>query len=124
MIPVNHKWPLQEVRRALLELDVRSGEKITFEYVMLAGINDGPANVKGLAALVQGLTARVNLIPWNEDPRLPYSRPTDEDVEAFRDALLGCGIDVSIRFSKGRDVGAACGQLVTSSPSHNRSPTG
>ncbi len=122
LMPVNRKWPLAALREALARFPVRPGERVTFEYVVLSGENDSPADARRLAALTQGLPVRVNLIPWNPHPGLPHARPEASRVERMRDALLQAGVDVSIRYSKGCDVAAACGQLVTTAPELERRP--
>jgi 23S rRNA (adenine2503-C2)-methyltransferase len=123
LMPVNRKWPLAALRAALMEFPVRPGEKITFEYVLLAGENDSPDDARSLATLAADLPVRINLIPWNPHPGLPHARPDASSVEKMRDALLGRGVDVSIRYSKGQDVAAACGQLVTAAPLPSRRPS-
>ena len=119
LMPINRKWPLTALRDTLAAFPVRSGERITFEYVLLAGENDTDDDRRRLARLVSGLPARINLIPFNPHPGLAHARPADGSVTRFRDALLSRGIDVSIRFSKGRDVAGACGQLVAPRPPDN-----
>ncbi|MFQ5718219.1 MAG: 23S rRNA (adenine(2503)-C(2))-methyltransferase RlmN [Acidobacteriota bacterium] len=114
LVPANRRWPLAALRQAVLDFPVRPREKVTFEYVLLAGENDTPDDARRLARLARGLPVRVNLIPWNEHPDLPHHRPDTAHVERFRDALRAAGIDVTIRFSRGRDVGAACGQMILS----------
>ena len=100
---------------------VRPGERITCEYVLMAGETDGSEDARRLARLLHDLPARLNLIPWNPSPGLPHTRPDDATIESFRDELLRRGLDASIRFSRGGETAAACGQLVTSrDPSHRR----
>jgi 23S rRNA (adenine2503-C2)-methyltransferase len=117
LMPVNRKWPLEQLREAVAAFPTRPGERITFEYVLLSGENDTAGDLERLAGLISSLPARVNLIPFNPHPGLFHTRPSDSQVERFRDDLLRRGIDVSVRLSKGRDVAAACGQLVTQRPS-------
>ena len=121
LVPANRKWPLAMLRKAVAEYPVRGREQITFEYVVLAGENDTDGDITRLAEIVRNLPVRVNLIPWNEHPDLQHTRPSDAGLEAFRDALRGRGVDVTIRFSRGRDIGAACGQLITSLSTAERS---
>ncbi|MEC7901077.1 MAG: 23S rRNA (adenine(2503)-C(2))-methyltransferase RlmN, partial [Acidobacteriota bacterium] len=85
-----------------------------FEYVMLSGINDGADDARRLGNLLRDLPAKVNLIPWNSLPMLPYRRPSVESVERFRVAARETGLDVLVRYSRGADIAAACGQLHTS----------
>jgi 23S rRNA (adenine2503-C2)-methyltransferase len=112
MMPVNRAHPIADLMEAVREYPVRRGERITFEYVLMAGENDAPRDADELAALVRRLPAKVNLIPFNEDPALPYRRPETPVIEAFRDRLLGRGVPASIRWSRGTDIRAACGQLL------------
>ena len=113
LMPVNRKWPLEQLCAALSAFPVRPAERITCEYVLMAGETDTPADSRALARLLHGLPVKLNLIPWNPSPGLPHERPSDEAVEGFRNALLARGLEASIRFSRGRDAAAACGQLVT-----------
>jgi len=114
LMPINRKWPLAQLCAALGDYPVRPGERLTCEYVLMAGETDTPQDVRELARLLHGLPVRLNLIPWNPSPGLPHARPADADVERFRDGLLARGLDASIRFSRGREAAAACGQLATS----------
>jgi 23S rRNA (adenine2503-C2)-methyltransferase len=85
--------------------------RLTFEYVLLAGVNDDTQDAKRLVRLLQGIRCKVNLIPFNEFPESPYRRPDDATVLEFQTALRRAGLDAFIRKSKGRDVLGACGQL-------------
>jgi len=89
-------------------------QRITFEYVLLAGINDSPAQARQVARLLHGIPAKVNLIPYNATPRLPFRRPTEIAVESFRAILLEKGLTVITRWSKGEGIRSACGQLAVS----------
>ena len=111
IMPINRRWPLAALRRALAGFPVRAGERVTLEYVLLGGENDTDTDAARLAAFARGLPVRVNLIPWNEVDGLPHRRPADTATERFRDRLRTRGVDVTIRFSRGREVAAACGQL-------------
>ncbi len=121
IMPINRKWPLAVLHQALTGYPVRAGEKITFEYVLMAGETDSAEDAGRLAAFLHGLPARLNLIPWNACSGLPHARPEDGQVEIFRDRLLDRGLDASIRFSRGGGAAAACGQLVTAPRSSARS---
>ncbi|MDD8014020.1 MAG: 23S rRNA (adenine(2503)-C(2))-methyltransferase RlmN [Acidobacteriota bacterium] len=86
-------------------------QRITFEYVLLRGVNDSPAQARQLAKRLHGIPAKVNLIPYNANPRLPFRRPAEIDVEKFRAVLLDMGMTVITRWSKGQEIRSACGQL-------------
>jgi len=86
-------------------------QRITCEYVLLRGVNDSPAQARQLAKLLHGIAAKVNLIPYNENPALPFQRPAETVVEKFRAVLLERGLTVITRRSKGQDIRSACGQL-------------
>lgn len=90
------------------------GRRLTFEYVLLAGVNDQPADAVRLTKLTQGLQCKINLIPFNEFPGSPYSRPSDAAILRFQERVKACGLDTFIRKSRGHDVLGACGQLGTS----------
>jgi len=86
-------------------------QRVTFEYVLLAGVNDAPAQARQLARLIHGIPAKVNLIPYNPNPRLPFRRPDEAAIEKFRSVLLEKGLTVVTRWSKGEEIRSACGQL-------------
>ncbi len=112
LMPVNRKYPLARLLTACRRFARATGEKFTFEYVLLAGVNDTDADVLRLAKLLRANPAKLNLIPFNEVPGwLPYRAPSRERVAAIRDQLLALGLPVSIRYSRGAEARAACGQL-------------
>jgi 23S rRNA (adenine2503-C2)-methyltransferase len=111
IMPVNRRWPIAELLASVKSLRWRNRERVTFEYVMLAGINDTPADAHRLAGLLRGLPAKVNLIPWNELPGMGYERPSPQAIERFRLQVLKGGLDALVRYSRGTDIAAACGQL-------------
>lgn len=111
VMPINRKWPIEALLETCRNFPLRRRRLITFEYVMLGGLNDAPANARELAELVDDLPCKINLIPWNPDPHLPYSRPAEETVRRFQQILLDYGYGVSVRYSKAVDIGGACGQL-------------
>ena len=84
---------------------------ITFEYVMLEGINDSSQDARRLVRLLKGIPSKINLIPLNEAPGIPFRRPTDETVRRFQEHLMAAGLAAIVRSSKGADISAACGQL-------------
>lgn len=111
LMPVNRKYPIAELVGALKEISWRRGERVTFEYVLLAGVNDGADDARALARVLEPLPAKVNLIPWNPLPEMSYRRPGPAAVDSFRRQALRLGLDVLVRYSRGADIGAACGQL-------------
>lgn len=112
IVPPSRKWPMGEILRACKELPLPERQRITFEYVLLSGVNDSSGDAVKLAGLLRGMRCKVNLLPWNPFSGAPFERPSDECVEAFRRILAGRGIAVTVRQSKGLDIRAACGQLV------------
>jgi len=115
LMPINKKWPLEELLKACKQFEktLKSGERFTFEYVMLDGINDSDEHARQLANLLNrhGLRAKVNLIPHNPADPLPYQPSPEERVERFKTILESKGIAVYVRRPRGRDIFAACGQL-------------
>jgi 23S rRNA (adenine2503-C2)-methyltransferase len=111
IIPLNRKWPIAELLTSLQKLSLRRWEYIMFEYVVLGGFNDTVEDARRVVKLLSHLKCKVNLIPWNAVPSLPYRAPTDEAVLAFQRVLIDHGFKVFIRKSRGQDVFAACGQL-------------
>jgi len=111
LMPINRRWPLAELLEACRSFPMKKGRRITFEYVLLGGVNDGDADARRLARLVRGIPAKVNLIPYNENPGLGFASPKPERVEAFRDLLLARNVTAVVRRNRGRDIAAACGQL-------------
>ena len=101
-----------DIIAACKRLPLKKRSRITFEYVLLAGVNDRPQDARRLAKLLSGVHAKVNLIPLNEAPGIPFSRPSDRAVDAFAKVLADRDIIVSVRKSRGRDIRAACGQLI------------
>ncbi len=113
LMPINTRFPLDALLHACRRFPLAPRERMTFEYVLLSGINDSPADPPRLAALMRrhGLRAKVNLIPFNAANGLIYQEPPAERLRRFRDDLLELGIPVSLRKNRGRDISAACGQL-------------
>jgi 23S rRNA (adenine2503-C2)-methyltransferase len=111
IMPINKRWPISELLDACRRFPLRNRRRITFEYVMLAGENDSIQNARELGDLLQNLPCKINLIPWNPDPNLPFHRPDEETIRRFQQELLDRYFTVSVRYSKGIDIGAACGQL-------------
>ena len=115
LVPVNHAYGLTDVIAACREFPVDRHRRITFEYVMLASVNDSVSDAYRLAALLRGIHAKINLIPLNEAPGIPFQRPSDARVDRFARTLAHQGATVSVRKSRGRDIRAACGQLIVES---------
>jgi 23S rRNA (adenine2503-C2)-methyltransferase len=113
LVPVNRKYGLEDLLNACREFPLKRRNRITFEYVMLAGVNDTPHDARRLVRLMQGIRSKINLLPLNEAAGIPYQRPSDERVNEFARILADAGLTVSVRKSRGRDIRAACGQLIT-----------
>jgi 23S rRNA (adenine2503-C2)-methyltransferase len=112
LVPSNRRYSLASILDACRRFPLKSRNRITFEYVMLAGVNDTPDDARRLVTLLAGIKAKVNLIPLNPAPGIPYERPSDERVDRFAQMLADRHITVSVRKSRGRDIRAACGQLI------------
>jgi 23S rRNA (adenine2503-C2)-methyltransferase len=111
IMPVNRKFPLKELTAACEFYQQKKGRMITFEYILIAGVNDGLDQIRPLAQLAKKLNAKVNLIPYNKVEDLPWDRPTEEVQEKFLAALEKQGVVATLRREKGHDIDAACGQL-------------
>jgi 23S rRNA (adenine2503-C2)-methyltransferase len=112
LVPINRKHPIAELLQACWHyLDEQNGRSVTFEYVMLDGVNDSPAQARALARLLKGHPAKVNLIPFNPFPGTQYRRSPPQTIQRFRDELLQRGVLATIRRTRGEDIDAACGQL-------------
>jgi 23S rRNA (adenine2503-C2)-methyltransferase len=110
VMPINRKYPLAMLIETCRTYPLRPWERLTFEYVLLGGVNDAPEDARRVVRLLAHLKSKVNLIPWNPG-ELPYREPTAERLEEFRRILADKGVPVFVRYSRGRDVMAACGQL-------------
>jgi 23S rRNA (adenine2503-C2)-methyltransferase len=111
LMPLNRKWDLQKLIAAAREFPLRNRERITFEYVLLNGVNDDASNAREVVELLRGLRAKVNLIALNPGPGIDFSTPTEDRVTAFQQVLMQAGIPAFVRRPRGRDIYAACGQL-------------
>lgn len=111
VMPINRKWDLEELFQACREFPAEPRRRITFEYVLMEGVSDSDQDAHRLARLVKGMRAKVNLIPYNPNPGLPYRRPDPQRVEQFREILAGQLISAFVRKTRGDDIAAACGQL-------------
>ena len=110
IMPINRKYPIEKLLEACARYPLRPWEHLTFEYVLLGGFNDATEDARRLVKLLANLRAKVNLIPWNPGD-LPYEQPNPKRIEAFRQILNDKGIPAFVRYSRGQDVMAACGQL-------------
>jgi 23S rRNA (adenine2503-C2)-methyltransferase len=114
IMPINRKYPLAILMDTLKQYPgLSKRRKVTIEYVMLAGINDTEADMKRLPKLLVNIPSKVNLIPYNENAGLGFKAPTEEHIQKWQRYLLKHNLDVTVRWSKGRDIDAACGQLRT-----------
>jgi 23S rRNA (adenine2503-C2)-methyltransferase len=112
LVPPNKKYSLAQILDACRKFPLKKRSRITFEYVMLDGVNDTPEDARRLAKLLSGIKSKVNLIPLNPAPGIPFERPSDERVDRFAQILADRHLTVSVRKSRGRDIRAACGQLI------------
>ena len=113
IMPITRRYPLSQVLSAMKDFPLTQRRRITAEYVLIAGINDSPADARKLARRLRGIPVKINVIPFNPDPRyLPeFRRPSEESIEAFVEALANERYTVTVRRSKGPDASAACGRL-------------
>ncbi len=111
LMPINRRYPLAELLAACRDFPMKQGRRITFEYVLLRGVNDADDDARRLVALLAGIPAKVNLIPYNENPGLGFGAPDPARVEAFREELASRNLTAVVRKNRGADIAAACGQL-------------
>jgi 23S rRNA (adenine2503-C2)-methyltransferase len=111
IMPITRKWNIAALLEAVQKIPLRTREWVTFEYVLLGGVNDQPVHAREVLALLAGMRAKVNLIVWNPGPGIAYHQPTPHDVAVFQGMLIEGGIATYIRRPRGRDIYAACGQL-------------
>ena len=113
IMPITRKWKIEEVIQAAGQLPLRPRERVTFEYVLLGGLNDGLQHAEQLVALARRapMPVKVNLIAWNPGPGIAYAMPEPEQVAAFQQRLIARGVPAFLRRPRGRDIYAACGQL-------------
>jgi 23S rRNA (adenine2503-C2)-methyltransferase len=112
LVPVNRKYGVADVIAACKRFPLKKRSRITFEYVLLAGVNDSPLDARRLAKLLAGMKAKVNVIPLNAAAGIPFERPSDQAIDQFAKIVAEHGVTVSVRKSRGRDIRAACGQLI------------
>ena len=111
IMPVNKGFAIEELLEACRRFPVAFRQRITFEYVLLEGVNDAPEDARRLVRLLKGIRSKINLIPFNDWEGSDFRRPALHRIIAFQDLLLEHGIRATVRWSKGEDIGAACGQL-------------
>jgi 23S rRNA (adenine2503-C2)-methyltransferase len=111
LMPINRKYPIEELIQAVRRFPLKHRQRVTFEYVLLKGVTDSPDDARSLVRLLRGMPAKVNLIPFNEAEELSYKRPSDRTIEQFQSILQEGRIDAFVRRNRGNDISAACGQL-------------
>jgi 23S rRNA (adenine2503-C2)-methyltransferase len=111
VMPINRKWKIAAIMEAARAFPLRPRERVTFEYVLLAGVNDAPENAHEVVGLLRGIRAKVNLIALNPGPEIPFRTPSSDAVYRFQQILIDAGIPAYIRRPRGLDIYAACGQL-------------
>lgn len=118
IMPIENAYPIREVCDILRRYDFTGQRRVSFEYIVMEGLNDSPAHIKELCRLLNGIKCRMNLIRFHKIPDSPYFSPSDERMTAFRDTLTAKGIQTTIRASRGEDIKAACGLLSTAEKSN------
>ncbi len=113
IMPIEKAYPIREVCDILRRYDFTGQRRVSFEYIVMEGLNDSPAHIKELCRLLNGIKCRMNLIRFHKIPDSPYFSPSNEQMIAFRDKLTAKGIQTTIRASRGEDIQAACGLLST-----------
>jgi len=111
LMPINRRYPLRKLLEACRHFPLRPRTRITFEYVLVDGINDSPQDAKKLLKILRGIPSKINLIPLNEAPGIPFKRPLEKKVREFQEILMKGNLTAIVRASKGADISAACGQL-------------
>jgi 23S rRNA (adenine2503-C2)-methyltransferase len=124
IMPVNRKWNIARLMAALRVYPLEPRRRLTFEYVLLAEVNDTLADAERLARLLRGMRCKVNLIPWNPHPDAPYQRPTQQAIEGFQNRVKQLGLATYLRTPRGDDIAAACGQLANRSATPPLVPAG
>ncbi|HEY4010123.1 MAG TPA: 23S rRNA (adenine(2503)-C(2))-methyltransferase RlmN, partial [Acidobacteriaceae bacterium] len=122
VMPITRKWKIATLLEACKKIPLRTREWVTFEYVLLGGINDQPEHAREVLDLLRGMRAKVNLIVWNPGPGMDYVQPKPEDVARFQKLLIDGGMPAYIRRPRGRDIYAACGQLKRTVAEESESP--
>jgi len=120
LMPVNRRYPVEQVMETCRNLPITQRRRVTFEYVLLAGVNDSDEDARRLVRLLHGIRAKINLIPFNPFPGSPYRPPSAVEVRRFQLVLLAARISATVRKTRGRDVQAACGQLAAGEGRNDR----
>jgi 23S rRNA (adenine2503-C2)-methyltransferase len=110
-MPINRRYPLEQLLDAVRRFPLKHRQRVTFEYVLLRGVTDAPEDALHLVKLLKGIRAKVNLIPLNEAEELNYRRPSDGAIDRFQQVLVNHNISAFVRKNRGNDISAACGQL-------------
>jgi 23S rRNA (adenine2503-C2)-methyltransferase len=111
LMPINRKYPIEQLMAAVRRFPLKHRQRVTFEYVLMRGVTDSPEDALALVKLLKGIRNKVNLIPLNEAEELDYRRPSDTAVERFQQILIDHHISAFVRKNRGNDISAACGQL-------------
>ena len=112
LMPINRKYPIEELLNVVRNFPLKHRQRVTFEYVLLKGVTDSVEDALALVRLLKGIPAKVNLIPLNEAEELDYQRPSDPAIERFQNVLIAHNISAFVRKNRGNDISAACGQLM------------
>ncbi|HMM43913.1 MAG TPA: hypothetical protein PKA95_18615 [Thermomicrobiales bacterium] len=122
-MPLNRRWPLADLIGAVRRYINTTGRRVSFEYAMLNGVNTSEEDARQLARRLRGLLCHVNLIPYNPTPAYPYERPGEDVINRFAAVLREAGIPATVRYSRGVEIAAACGQLHVEHAARRRSAT-
>lgn len=116
IMPINNAYSLEQLHAAVAYFQKKTGRRVTFEYVLLGGVNDSPAAARELVTYIRGIHAVINVIPWNPGAELDFTSPSDDGVSRFTEMIERAGVPVTCRFKRGRGVNGACGQLAVKHP--------
>ncbi len=111
LVPLNDRWPLKDLIASIRRYIDTTGRRVSFEYALMSTVNDTDEDARQLAAVLKGLRCHVNVIPYNPTPAAPYARPTVETINRFTSIIEAAGIPATVRYSRGVEISAACGQL-------------
>ena len=111
LVPINERWPLSELIGAVRRYIDKTGRRVSFEYALMSTVNDTDEDARQLASVLRGLRCHVNVIPYNPTPAAPYARPSVETINRFTSIVEAAGIPATVRYSRGVEISAACGQL-------------